>query len=141
MPAWALWLVLAALLGVAEVLTLTFFLGAVALAAVVAAVVAAAGGGLVLQMLAFVIASVLSIWLLRPLARRHVTTPPAIRTGTAALVGKTALVLERVDEHGGRVRIAGEEWSARAFLEDQVIEPGARVEVVQIEGATALVLE
>jgi membrane protein implicated in regulation of membrane protease activity len=141
MPAWAIWLILAALLGVAEVLTLTFFLGAVALAAVVAALVASAGGSLVLRVLAFVVASVLSIWLLRPLARRHVHTPPTIRTGTAALVGRPAVVLERVDEHGGRVRIGGEEWSARAFFEDQVIEPGARVEVAKIEGASALVYE
>lgn len=141
MPAWAIWLILAALLGVAEVLTLTFFLGAVALAAVVAALVASAGGNLVLQLLAFVVASVLSIWLLRPVARRHVHTPPAIRTGTAALVGKTAVVLERVDDHGGRVRIGGEEWSARAFFDGQVLEPGTRVEVAKIEGASALVYE
>jgi membrane protein implicated in regulation of membrane protease activity len=141
MPAWAIWLVLAALLGVAEVSTLTFFLGGVALAAVVAALVAAVGGGVVLQLLAFVAASVLSIWLLRPIARRHVHTPAAIRTGTAALVGRSAIVLERVDEHGGRVRIGGEEWSARAFMDGQVLEPGTRVEVAKIDGASALVYE
>jgi membrane protein implicated in regulation of membrane protease activity len=140
-PAWAIWLILAAVLGVAEVLTLTFFLGAVALAAVVAALVAVAGGNLLLQLAAFVGASALSVWLLRPVARRHVHTPPAIRTGTAALVGQRAVVLERVDEHSGRVRIGGEEWSARAFFEGQVIEPGTRVEVARIEGASALVFE
>jgi membrane protein implicated in regulation of membrane protease activity len=141
MPAWAIWLVLAALLGVAEVLTLTLFLGAVALAAVVAAAVAVAGGGLVLQLASFVVASLLSIWLLRPVAARYVHTPPAIRTGTAALVGASAIVVERVDEHGGRVKIGGEEWSARAFFDDQVLEPGTRVEVAKIEGARALVYE
>ncbi len=129
MPAWAIWLVLAALLGVAEVLTLTFFVGAVALAAVLAALVALAGAGLVFQLLAFVVGSVLSIWLLRPVAARHTSMPAEIRTGTAALVGARAVVLERVDDHGGRVRIGGEEWSARAFFPDQVLEPGARVEV------------
>ena len=67
--------------------------------------------------------------------------PPLLRTGTAALVGAQALVLERVDANGGRVQIGGEEWSARAFMEDQVLEPGARVEVAKIEGATALVYE
>ncbi len=46
-----------------------------------------------------------------------------------------------MDLNGGRVRIGGEEWSARAYMEDQVFEPGARVEVVKIEGATALVYE
>ena len=67
--------------------------------------------------------------------------PPLLRTGTAALIGSKALVLEQVDVNGGRVRIGGEEWSARAFMEDQVLEPGARVEVVKIEGATALVYQ
>ena len=67
--------------------------------------------------------------------------PAAIRTGTAALDGARALVLQRVDENGGRVRIGGEEWSARAYMADQVLEPGTRVEVVKIEGATALVYE
>ena len=139
MPEWAVWLVLAALLGVAEVLTLTFFLGAVALGAVLAAAAAAAGLNLLFQLVAFVLGSVLSLWLLRPIARRHVHTPPAIRTGAAALVGKRAVVVQRVDDHGGRVRIEGEEWSARAFFDGHVMEEGARVEVAKIEGATALV--
>jgi len=140
-PEWAVWLVLAALLGVAEVLTLTFFLGAVALGAVLAAAAAAAGLNLLFQLVAFVLGSVLSLWLLRPIARRHVHTPPAIRTGAAALVGKRAVVVQRVDDHGGRVRIEGEEWSARAFFDGHVMEEGARVEVAKIEGATALVYE
>jgi membrane protein implicated in regulation of membrane protease activity len=67
--------------------------------------------------------------------------PAALRTGTSALEGTKAVVLQRVDLNGGRVRIGGEEWSARAYMEDQVLEPGTRVEVVKIEGATALVYE
>jgi membrane protein implicated in regulation of membrane protease activity len=67
--------------------------------------------------------------------------PAALRTGTAALEGRKAVVLQRVDANGGRVRIGGEEWSARAYLEDQVLEPGTRVDVIKIEGATALVHE
>ena len=67
--------------------------------------------------------------------------PAITRTGTAALVGARATVLQRVDADGGRVRIGGEEWSARAYMEDQVLEPGTRVEVARIEGATALVYE
>jgi membrane protein implicated in regulation of membrane protease activity len=78
---------------------------------------------------------------LRPLAHRHLRTPPSLRTGTAALVGARAVVLERVDDAGGRVKIGGEVWSARAFFEGHVIEEGARVEVARIEGATALVYE
>ena len=77
--------------------------------------------------------------MLRPVARRHLRTPAQLRTGTAALVGEQAVVLERVDRDGGQVKLAGEIWTARAFDEDEVLEEGARVRVMQIEGATALV--
>ena len=85
--------------------------------------------------------SLASLALLRPIAVRHLRMPARLRTGTAALVGTKALVVERVDVHGGQVKIGGDVWSARAFDETQVIEPGARVDVVKIEGATALVYE
>jgi membrane protein implicated in regulation of membrane protease activity len=140
-PDWVLWVVLAAALAIGEVLTLGFLLGMLALAAVGAGVVAAVGGGLVLQLLVFIVASIASLALIRPVAKRHLRTPASIRTGTAALVGAKALVTERVDDLGGQVKIGGEVWSARAYLDGQVIEPGARVEVAKIEGATALVYE
>jgi membrane protein implicated in regulation of membrane protease activity len=138
----ALWLILAVLLAIGELLTPgLFFLGPVALAAVGAAVTAGVGGGVVLQLIVFVALSLASLAFLRPIARRHVHMPALTRTGTAALVGKKAVVLQQVDANGGRVRIGGEEWSARAFFEEQTLEPGARVEVAKIEGATALVFE
>jgi membrane protein implicated in regulation of membrane protease activity len=140
-PDWVLWVVLAAALAIGEVLTLGFLLGMLALAAVAAGVVAAVGGGLVIQLLVFIVASIASLALIRPVAKRHLRTPASIRTGTAALVGAKALVTERVDDLGGQVKIGGEVWSARAYLDGQVIEPGARVEVAKIEGATALVYE
>jgi membrane protein implicated in regulation of membrane protease activity len=118
-----------------------FFLGPVALAAVAAAVVALVGLGVVSQLIVFIAGSVATVAFLRPIARRHLHMPAALRTGTAALEGTKAVVLQRVDVNGGRVRIGGEEWSARAYMEDQVLEPGTRVEVVKIEGATALVYE
>ena len=137
-----LWLIAAVLLAIGELATPgMFFLGPVALAAVGAAVSAGIGAGVVLQLIVFVAVSAGSIGLLRPIARRHIHVPALTRTGTAALVGRKALVLQRVDANGGRVRIGGEEWSARAFFEEQTLEPGARVEVAKIEGATALVFE
>lgn len=142
MAALVVWLIAAALLAIGELLTPgMFFLGPVALAAVGAAVVAGVGGGVVLQLLVFIGVSLASLAFLRPIARRHLRMPALTRTGTAALVGTTALVLQRVDANGGRVQIGGEEWSARAFFEEQVLEPGVRVEVAKIEGATALVFE
>jgi membrane protein implicated in regulation of membrane protease activity len=140
-PDWVVWVVLAALLAIGEVLTLGFLLGLIALAAVLAGVVAALGAGLVIQLIVFIGASIASIALIRPVAKRHLRTPASLRTGTAALVGAKAIVTERVDDVGGQVKIGGEVWSARAFLDGQVIEPGVRVEVAQIEGATALVYE
>jgi len=142
MPAWLIWALIAVFLTVGEILTPgLFFLGPVALAAVVAGVAAAVGLGVVVQLVLFIAGSLASLLFLRPIARRHVRMPAAIRTGAAALEGARAVVLQRVDANGGRVRIGGEEWSARAYMDDQVFEPGARVEVAKIEGATALVYE
>jgi membrane protein implicated in regulation of membrane protease activity len=142
MPGWVIWALAAVLLAVGEIFTPgLFFLGPVALAAVVAAVVALAGGGAVVQLIVFIVGAVASLALLRPIARAHLHMPVMLRTGTAALVGTEAVVLQRVDADGGRVRIGGEEWSARAYMDGQVFEPGTRVQVAEIKGATALVLE
>jgi membrane protein implicated in regulation of membrane protease activity len=142
MAAWLIWAIVAALLAVGEIATPgLFFLGPVAVAAVAAAIVAFAGVGVALQLVVFIAGSLASLGFLRPLARRHLRTPAELRTGAAALVGARAVVLERVDAHGGRVKIGGEVWTARAYMEDQVLEPGERVEVVKIEGATALVYQ
>ena len=137
-----LWAIAAVLLAIGELVTPgLFFLGPLALAAVAAAITAGLGGGVILQVLVFIAGSLAAVAILRPIARRHLHMPAISRTGTAALVGTKALVLQRVDANGGRVRIGGEEWSARAFFEEQTLEPGTRVEVAKIEGATALVFE
>jgi membrane protein implicated in regulation of membrane protease activity len=139
---WLAWAIAALLLAVGEIFTPgLFFLGPVALAAIPAAVAALAGAAAWLQLLIFVAAALASLAVLRPLARSHLRMPAAIRTGTAALEGAHAIVLQRVDQLSGRVKIGGEEWSARAYMPDQVIEAGTQVEVAKIEGATALVYE
>jgi membrane protein implicated in regulation of membrane protease activity len=141
-PAWLVWLIVAVALAVGEIATPgLFFLGPVALAACLSVVVAALGGSIVLQLAVFVAGSAATLLFIRPIARRHLRMPAALRTGTDALVGTRALVLQRVDEDGGLVKIGGEEWTARAYMAGQVIEAGARVEVARIEGATALVYE
>jgi len=138
---WVLWMAAAGLLAVGELLTMGFFLAPIAIAAVLTAGAALAGAGLAVQLVVFILASAASVGLLRPVARRHLHTPARIRTGTAALVGRPATVIERVDADGGSIKLAGEVWSARAFDEDHAFEPGQRVEVLKIEGATALVHE
>jgi membrane protein implicated in regulation of membrane protease activity len=139
MVAWIVWLIVAAVLGVAELVTMTFALGLIAIAACVAAGVAALSLGLPFQALAFVLASAAGLGGVLPVARRHVKQPPLLKTGAAALVGRSARVLEEVSGHSGRVRIGGEEWSARSYDETLVIPVGHTVDVMQIEGATALV--
>ena len=141
MPDWALWLLGAAAFAGGEILTLGFFLGPIALAAILAALVAVVGGSVGLQVVAFCLGSIASLAIVRPIARRHMRTPPQIRTGTAALVGAPAVVLVRVDRDGGQVKIGGEVWTARCYDDEDVFEPGSRVEVMRIDGATALVAE
>ena len=142
MAAWLVWAIAALLLAVGEIFTPgLFFLGPIAVGAVFAAFISLAGPAVWLQVLAFAGAAFVSLAFLRPIARAHLSMPPALRTGTAALQGARATVLQRVDKNGGRVKIGGEEWSARAYIPDQVLEPGVKVEVAEIEGATALVYE
>jgi len=140
MLSWIIWLIVAAVLGVAELLTMTFAFGLIAVAAVVAAAVGAFHMDLGIQLAAFVVAAAAGLGFVRPIAIRHIKQPPALRTGVAALVGRSAIVLEEVNEHSGRVRIDGEEWSSRPYLDESLVIPvGTKVDVMQIKGATALV--
>ncbi len=141
MDEWVLWMIAAGVLAVGEMFTLGFFLGPIAVAAVVTSIVALAGGPVALQWIVFTAVAAASLLVLRPVARRHLRTPAQLRTGTAALVGSSAVVLDRVDRDGGTVKLAGEVWSARSYDEDHAFEPGTRVEVLKIDGATALVHE
>src|SRR3954468_17367802 len=142
MEDWVWWMVATGVLAVGEILTPgAFFLGPIALATLLAAVVAVAGAALAAQWIVFIVAAIASLGILRPIAKRHIKMPARLRTGTAALVGSQAVVLERVDLDGGRVKIGGEVWTARAYDDDDVLEPGARAHVMKIDGATALISE
>ena len=142
MPDWLIWAIVAVGLAIGEIFTPgLFILGPVAIAAVAALAIAAFEGGAVLQLIVFIAGSLASLAFLRPIARAHLHLPSALRTGTAALVGTKATVLKRVDDSGGLVRIGGEDWTARPYMDGQVFEPGARVEVAEIKGATALIYQ
>jgi membrane protein implicated in regulation of membrane protease activity len=143
MDAWVIWLIVAIVFAVGEIATLGFFLAPFAGGALVAAVVSGAGGGAVVSWVAFLVVALTLLAALRPVALRHMRQAPRLRTGTAALVGKSGMVTERIsnDEGVGCVRIDGEIWTARAYDEDEVIEAGKRVQVLEIRGATALVAE
>jgi membrane protein implicated in regulation of membrane protease activity len=138
MDVWVIWVIVAVVLGVAEIFTLTAALGLLGGAALITAVFAAAGLPLPGQLVVFTIASTASLVLLRPVAQRHLL-PPRQRFGVEALIGKSAYVVQEVTGRDGRVRIGGEEWTARAYDETVVIPAGAIVDVMQIDGATAVV--
>ena len=143
MDAWVIWLIGACVLGVGEMHQGGFYLAPFALGALLAAIISLAGAATAAAAIVFVLASALVFLTLRPVARRHRHLPPAIRTGAAALVGKPAIVLERIanEEGVGCVRIdGGEVWTARSFDDHEVIDAGERVQVVEIRGATALVM-
>ena len=144
MDGWVFWIIAAIVLAVGEMLTLSFFLAPFAGGALLAAIVDAAGGGVVLSWGIFIVASLVLLLVVRPIARSHRRMPAQLRTGTAALIGRAGVVVERVNNHEavGAIRLdSGEVWTARSFDEDESYDIGARVEVVEIRGATALVTE
>ena len=120
MDDWLFWLIAAVVFGVGEIATLGFFLAPFAGGALLAAIVTGLGAGTAVGWAVFL-----------------------VRTGTAALVGKSGMVVERIanDEGVGCVRIDGDVWTARSYDDDEVIEAGKRVQIVEIRGATAFVTE
>ena len=144
MDGWVFWIIAAIVLAVGEMLTLSFFLAPFAGGALLAAIVDAAGAGMVISWGTFIVASLVLLLVVRPIARSHRKMPAQMRTGTAALIGRRGVVVERVDnsEAVGAIRIDnGEVWTARTFDDDETYDVGARVEVVEIRGATALITE
>jgi membrane protein implicated in regulation of membrane protease activity len=136
---WYLWLISAVILAVVEVTSVNLVFIMLSAGALAGAVVAGFTDELAIQALVAASVAALMLFLVRPVALRHLRHPQAVRTGTAALIGADGLVLERVDAHDGRVKIGGEVWTARALDRDAVLEPGTAVAVAQIDGATALV--
>ncbi|MFE7750707.1 NfeD family protein [Streptomyces sp. NPDC057428] len=136
---WFVWLLAAAALGAAEFFTLTLVLGLLAGAALVAAVVAGVGIGVFGQLVALGVAAAAGLVLVRPIALRHIAQQPMTREGSDALIGKRAEVVQEVTATRGLIKLSGEEWSARALDENLVIPAGALVDVMEIEGAMAIV--
>ncbi|MDH6119730.1 NfeD family protein [Kitasatospora sp. GAS204B] len=136
----ALWWLFATLLGVPLVITSLPEFGLLAIGAASAMVAAGLGAGATWQILTFVGVSIVMLVGVRPLAYRMLRKSPQVRMGIEALQGATAVVQERVDHDGGRIKLNGEIWSARALFPNQVYEPGQQVDVVEIKGATALVI-
>lgn len=139
MPGWLIWMIAAGVLAIAEALSLDLVLIMLAVAALATAGAAALGAPVVLQVGVFAVVSLGLVATVRPLAKRRLTLPSNEKTGIEALKGRNAVVVRTVDQHGGRVKLAGEEWSAQAYDPLQVLPVGATVQVMEIRGATAVV--
>ncbi|GAB7145334.1 NfeD family protein [Mycobacterium riyadhense] len=139
MDAWLIWLIIAVVLLVVEMVTLTAAVGILGVAALITAGFAALGLNGPVQLLAFTVTAALGIVLIRPVVRRHMFAAQGQRFGVDALIGRHAYVLSEVSGLSGRVRINGEEWTARSYDENLVIPAGATVDVLEISGTTALV--
>ncbi len=139
MDAWLVWLIVAVVLAGAEAASAGLLLIMFSGGAIAASLAAALGAGTVGSAAVFAVVSIALIAFVRPVAKRHLYQPPLERSGTAALVGTEALVLETVTGRDGRIKLAGEIWSARTLDEDARFEPGEKVSVFEIDGATAVV--
>ena len=136
---WIAWLIVAVALGVAEAFSLTLVFGIFGAAALLAAVVAGFDAPLFLQLLTFAAASLTGLFVVRPIARRHAQRPALTRDGTDALVGRSALVLEEITADHGLIKLSGEDWTARPYDDQLRIPAGTTVDVMEIQGATAIV--
>jgi membrane protein implicated in regulation of membrane protease activity len=138
---WAAWLGLAVVLGIIEVTSLDLMFAMLAVGALSGSITALAVNNLAIEVLVALAVSIAMLFVVRPIALSHLRTPHAIRTGVAALIGEHGVVTEQVDGHNGRIKLRGEVWSARTYDPSHVIAAGKNVEVVQIDGATAIVYE
>src|ERR1700712_803423 len=141
MPEWLIWVIAAGALAAAESVSLDFVLVMCAGGAAAGGVTAAVGGPPVLQVAVALVVAAALLLLVRPIARRHFLSGPTHRSGTAGLVGKSAVTSTEVGPHSGLVRLNGADWSARSIGDGHVYPAGTTVRVLEISGATAVVFE
>jgi membrane protein implicated in regulation of membrane protease activity len=138
--AWAAWLGIAALLGMAELVSLDLVLIMLAAGALAGGVTAALGAAVAAQILVAAAVSIAMLALVRPNLIAKLHQGPELRLGHTKLVGERGVVTQRITGLAvGQIKLAGETWSAAPYDEHLTIEPGATVEVFEIRGATAYV--
>ena len=137
---WAIWLSLAFLLGIAEIMSLDLVL-------IMLAVGALAGAGIAvlapsvwwLQILVAAAVSIMMLFLLRPTLLAKVRNMPGYRSSADKMVGSSGVAISQIDKSGGEIKVDGQSWSARPYSSDAVIEQGTEIEVYEIDGVIAVV--
>ena len=137
---WAIWLSLAFLLGIAEIMSLDLVLIMLAVGALAGAVVAVVAPSLWwLQILVASGISIMMLLLLRPTLLAKVRSMPGYRSSAAKMVGSSGVATSQIDRSGGEIKVDGQSWSARPYSSDLVIEQGTEIEVYEIDGVIAVV--
>jgi membrane protein implicated in regulation of membrane protease activity len=137
---WLWWVGIALLFAVVEIVSLGLVLIMFAGGALAGAVANAVGAPVWAQIVVFAAVAGLLLVALRPwLLRRLRSRMPLVETNVAAQLGRPAVVVADVGPFGGRIKLGGEVWSARADREDGRYLVGSEVQVVRIDGATAVV--
>jgi membrane protein implicated in regulation of membrane protease activity len=139
--AWGVWLGLALVLGGAELFSLDLVLLMLAVGALVGMATALVGLGIPVQVLAAAVASVAMLAFVRPGFRKRLHSGPDLQHGFASLVGQEGFAVAELTSSSGQIKLAGEIWTARPYEESAVIPVGAKVQVLEIRGATAYVYE
>jgi membrane protein implicated in regulation of membrane protease activity len=138
--AWAIWLSLAFLMGVAEIMSLDLVLIMLAVGALAGAGVAVLAPSLWwLQVLVATLISLAMLLLLRPTLLAKVRSMPGYRSSAAKMVGSSGVATSQIDRSGGEIKVDGQSWSARPYSSDVVIEQGTEIEVYEIDGVIAVV--
>jgi membrane protein implicated in regulation of membrane protease activity len=141
MDPWVVWVVVGVVLLVAEATTTALVPGYFGVAALLAGVLALLGLGVAVQLIAFGVVAVGALALTRPALRRSMSRGSGLRTGVDAMQGKIGVVTVPIAElEPGQVKVGGETWTARSFYDGESLPVGSRVEVVKVEGVTALVI-
>lgn len=140
MPAWLLWLIASGLFAAGEMASLDLVLLMFAGGALGGMTAALLGGPVAVQLIAFIVASGLLLWVVRPIAKKHLTDrTPLQLDGVDTLIGRTAKVTRAVDSHGGRIKMGADEWSARTQHSGEAFAIGDTVRILDVDGATAVV--
>ena len=138
---WQVWLALALLLGLAELFSMDLVLLMLAAGALVGMLLGIATDSVLVEVLGAAVAAVAMLRFVRPEFVRRLHSGPDLVQGHDALVGTSGLVVAPIDADSGQIKVSGEIWTARAYDDDDISEPGTRVQVLEIRGATALVSE
>ena len=135
MDVYQIWLVVAIVLVILEIMTAGFGVICFAIGAAFSALIAGLGGNITWQVVVFAVVSLLTFIFLRPVVMRFLDKKSKdVKTNADAIIGRKGIVSERIDaeQHTGRVAVDGDDW--KAVSEDgSVIEKGVSVEIVKLD--------